>query len=333
MSRPLRVEYPGAWYHVFNRGRPKENIFFKDDDFRLFFQLIEEATRLYKLEVHAYTLMPDHYHLLIRTPAGNLSEIMRYINGTYTQKINRKYSYEGSMFRGRYKSILIEEDGYLLELIRYIHRNPLNAGIEKRPATHNWTSYRAYMRKKDRPNWLKVEQVLSRFDRYEKTALDKMVQFIEESASNGLEQRLRGVKWPSVLGGEDFKEKVKEMLSDKKTAVQKISDHKEYKNKISVEDLVCEIALAYNMKPNIITRKRDPQNVNIKRAIILICRENLRKSSREISNALGGINRSVITRQYIAACRDWEGKEGCFEDIKNIRRCVERIGQKQQNRN
>lgn len=332
MSRPLRVEYPGAWYHVLNRGRRKEDIFFQDADRKLFFKLIEEATRLYKLEVHAYALMSNHYHLLVCTPEGNLSKIMRHINGTYTQTINKKYHYEGSVFKGRYKSILVEEEGYLLELVRYIHRNPLKAGIEKKVGTHKWTSHRAYIRKTDRPKWLKVEKVLKRFGKYEKTALNEMEQFVKESVPKELENQLDGVKWPAVLGGDGFKERVKEMLLGKRIDVKDVPEYKKYEKKISVEDLVNEVALAYHMNLDKIKKKRDSRNVNIKRAIILICREDLQRGSKEISDALGGINRSVITRQYTAACQDLRNTEGCFEDIKNVRRCVEEINQRQQNK-
>ena len=332
MSRPLRVEYHGAWYHVLNRGRRKENIFFEDSDRKLFFKLIEDAIRLYKLEIHAYSLMPNHYHLLVCTPEGNLSKIMRYINGTYTQLINKKYNYEGSIFKGRYKSILIEEERYLLELVRYIHRNPLKAGIEKDLGMHKWTSHRGYMRKKERPKWLKVDEVLKRFGKYEKMALKKMEGFIKELRSTELEDRLEGIKWPSVLGGEAFKNKVKEILIGKKIEVKEVPDYREYANEMSVKDLIKGIAKEYNMDQSMIKKRRDPRNVNIKRAIILICREELQRSSKEISDALGGINRSVITRQYVAACKDLKNKQGCFKDIKNVYRCIEEIRRKQQNK-
>jgi len=127
MSRPLRIEYSGAWYHVMNRGRRREKIYYDKKDYEQFLKVLEETSSLFSVEIHAYTLMPNHYHLLIRTPKGNLSRGMRHINGVYTQRFNNKYKIDGSLFRGRYKSILVEEESYLLELVRYIHRNAYKA--------------------------------------------------------------------------------------------------------------------------------------------------------------------------------------------------------------
>ena len=120
MSRPLRIEYPGAWYHVMNRGRRREKIFYEDKDYQLFLDLLGNLQDLYDLEIHAYSLMPNHYHCLVRTPRSNLGRAMRHLDGVYTQKFNRLYKSDGAIFRGRYKAILVEEDTYVTELVRYI---------------------------------------------------------------------------------------------------------------------------------------------------------------------------------------------------------------------
>lgn len=329
MSRPLRVEYPGAWYHVLNRGRRREEIFFDDGDRKIFFKAIEEATCLYKLEVHCYSLMSNHYHLLVRTPEGNLSRIMRHINGVYTQKINKKHNYEGSIFKGRYKSILVSEKEYLLELIRYIHKNPLKAGIVKKLGDHQWTSHRAYMRKKDRPSWLKVDHILRQFGEYEKEALIKMDKFIKEETSDDLKKQLDGVKWPSVLGGDTFKDKVKEILRGKKISSEDVPEYRKYEVKINITDLIDEIVKEYNIDLNAIKKKRNPKSANIKRVIIYVCREDLQKSAKEICEALGGINRSLVTRQYEVVIKN---KNVFSKDIQRVRLCIERIKQSQQSK-
>ena len=129
MSRPLRIQYPDAWYHVMNRGRRGEKLFEGKKDYETFIELLKDIVEDYKVNIAAYCLMSNHYHLLIQTPKGNISRSMRHLNGVYTQRYNRSHLCDGQLFRGRYKSILIDADGYLLELVRYIHRNPLEAGM------------------------------------------------------------------------------------------------------------------------------------------------------------------------------------------------------------
>ncbi|MFC1512531.1 transposase [bacterium] len=155
MARPLRIEYPNAWYHIMNRGRRKEPIFFEESDYALFIELLKQTIDLFGVQIHAYALMPNHYHLLVNTPKGNISRTMRHLNGVYTQKINKKYSIDGQLFRGKYKSILINEEEYLMELVRYIHRNPYKANLVEKIGTYKWCSHRKYMGKKnEKEKWL-----------------------------------------------------------------------------------------------------------------------------------------------------------------------------------
>ncbi len=132
MSRPLRIEYPGAWYHVMNRGRRRQKIFMSRGDYESFIKVLQETSDGWGLEVSAYCLMSNHYHLLVHSPDGNLSRCMRHINGVYTQRFNRGHKKDGPLFRGRYKAVLVDSDSHLLEVLRYIHRNPLRARLVKR---------------------------------------------------------------------------------------------------------------------------------------------------------------------------------------------------------
>jgi len=122
MSRPLRIQYPDAWYHVMNRGRRGDEIFTEAKDYTAFIDLLKEIVDDYNVKVSAYCLMSNHYHLLVQTPDANISRAMRHLNGVYTQRYNRIHHCDGQLFRGRYKAIVVEADSYLLELLRYIHR-------------------------------------------------------------------------------------------------------------------------------------------------------------------------------------------------------------------
>ncbi|MET1257584.1 transposase, partial [Aliikangiella maris] len=161
MPRPLRIEYEDAYYHVMSRGRDKgrRNIFHSEKFYTAFLETLAEACERFEIVVHA--LMTNHYHLLVQTPLGNLGRAMRHINGVYTQRHNRLKNTDGPLFRGRYKSILVEKDSYLLQLSRYIHRNPIET---KRPMVtqlenYPWSSYPAYVNQVESEDWLEREQV------------------------------------------------------------------------------------------------------------------------------------------------------------------------------
>ncbi len=141
MARPLRIEYPGAYYHVMNRGQSRRNILIEDKGRQTFLDLLADMARLWKVEIYAYCLMDNHYHLLVSTPTGGLSRSMRHLDGIYTQKFNRVHHRDGPLFRGRYKAILIDAEEYFLSVVRYIHKNPLGAGVVSDIDRYRWSSH------------------------------------------------------------------------------------------------------------------------------------------------------------------------------------------------
>ncbi len=163
MPRPPRVDYPGAWHHVWHRGTRRAPIFESDEHCYAFLDLIDIATSSLALEVHAYALMSNHYHLLVRTPQGNLSECMQFIDGRYTQEMNRLNGWDGSLFRGRFKSALVEDEAYLIELSTYIHLNPVRKKLVRAPDKAFWTSYQAYVGLVSPPEWLITATLLDQF--------------------------------------------------------------------------------------------------------------------------------------------------------------------------
>src|SRR3990167_2207194 len=168
MPRSLRIEFNGAWHHVMNRGLGRRSIFASDKDRQSFFKLLGDISESFRVEVHAYSMMDNHYHLLIHTPEGKLSRAMRHLNGVYTQIHNKRNQTDGPLFRGRYKALLVDSDDYLLELVRYIHLNPVEARLCDHPQKHVWTSHLAYLDTAKRPEWLKTGEVLGRFGGEEK---------------------------------------------------------------------------------------------------------------------------------------------------------------------
>lgn len=160
MARPLRIEYPGAWYHVMNRVAGRRRVLGAPQVTALFLELMADLDSRFGVECHAYCLMGNHYHLLLHTPEGNLGRAMRHFNGVFTQRFNRWAHSDGPLFRGRYQAILVDADHYLVNLSRYIHRNPLEAGRVKPLDRYAASSYPAYVGKTAIPDWLKTQAVL-----------------------------------------------------------------------------------------------------------------------------------------------------------------------------
>lgn len=208
MARPLRVQYPDAWYHVMNRGRRGENIFTDDLDYKSFIALLQETCSMWKIRIAAYCLMSNHYHVLIQTPEGNLDRCMRHINGIYTQRYNRRHHHDGQVFRGRYKSLLVDADNYLLELVRYIHRNPVRAGIVTRLKDYPWSSHKGYMSGKE--PWVCSDFVLSVLEQNKSVQLKSYINFVNKEDSKEIKNLFSRKNLPSVFGDESFVERIRE---------------------------------------------------------------------------------------------------------------------------
>lgn len=145
MARLLRIEFPGAFYHVTSRGNRKQTIFISDDDRFFFFNCLREAHERFGVIIHVYCLMQNHYHLFLETPSGNLSRIMHFINLKYSNYFNLKHQHCGHTFQSRFHAILVQATEYAKEVAAYIHLNPVRAGIVDRPEEYDWSNYREYL--------------------------------------------------------------------------------------------------------------------------------------------------------------------------------------------
>jgi REP element-mobilizing transposase RayT len=160
MARPLRLNCENSFYHVLSRGNERRAIFRTGEDYQKFLDLIAAMSSRFKVEVHAYVLMKNHYHLLIRTTHANLSRAIQWLGVTYAGWFNRTYNRSGHLFQGRFKSFLIEDEHYFTALGYYIHGNPLRAGATQDLWKYEWSSYLGYADKRYQPSWLNTEVML-----------------------------------------------------------------------------------------------------------------------------------------------------------------------------
>jgi len=218
MSRPLRLEFPDALYHVTARGDRQDAIFEDDQDRLLFLSTLGQVITRFNWICHAWCLMDNHYHLLIQTPDGNLSKGMRQLNGVYTQASNRRHRRVGHLFQGRFKAILVDSDAYLLELSRYVVLNPVRAGIVKKPGAWPWSSYRACVGLDPAALWLAVDSLLAPFAKRRSLARERYAQFVAEGIKAA--SPWANLKGQVYLGDEQFVQRVQAHLPSGKDDVQ-----------------------------------------------------------------------------------------------------------------
>jgi len=216
MTRPLRIQYPGALYHITSRGNGGCNIFLDDSDRIEFFYYLQNAVKKHNIICHAYCLMGNHFHLLLETPEGNISDAMRDLLSNYSMKLNERYGRKGHLFQSRYFSSLIEKEVYFLEAARYIVNNPVKDGFVDHPSKWNWSSYLATAGATVAPEWLHTNFTLSLFSDKKDTAQKAYSDFVVQKCIDiYLHEDMSG----SVLGTKQFKDWIYEEIDvDLKTS-------------------------------------------------------------------------------------------------------------------
>ncbi|MEE9302381.1 MAG: transposase [Thiotrichaceae bacterium] len=293
MVRPLRIEYDNAIYHVMNRGKGKKWIYPDDTYYEDFLKGIEEAHQRFGIEVLAYCLMGNHYHLLIHTPRGNISRAMRHINGVYTQRYNRKKKTDGALFRGRYKSILIDESSYLLQVSRYIHRNPIEL---KKPlvddlSDYPWSSYPSYLQNKVSPDWLYRDRIYGslgkrnpeHYKSYVDQGLDKeTIHFYQKKNTS------------SIWGDDDFKHQ----SFAKAQCLDMEIDKRSLKTPVPMMVIISHVAESYGLKVEEITStKRGQGQKNVPRWVAMrLCQDIGSEKLMNIAEAFNVSHYSTVSQ-------------------------------------
>jgi putative transposase len=237
MSRPLRIEYAGAVYHVTSRGNEKKPVFRTDQDRENFLNTLQHVNKRYNWICHAYCLMTNHYHLLVETPDGNLSLGMRQLNGVYTQLFNKLHGRTGHLFQGRFKAILIQKDSHLLEVCRYTVLNPVRARMVQRPEDWSWSSYRATAGKAKPQACLTTDWVLGQFSGKRGKAEKDYQQFVHWGI--GEKSVWTEVRGQALLGEDDFVDRLVDHLKKNKD-ISEIPRSQRFATRPSLEKIFSE---------------------------------------------------------------------------------------------
>ncbi len=245
MTRPLRIEYAGAVYHVTSRGNEKRPVFKDDTDRHNFLNTLQHANNRYNWICHAYCLMTNHYHLLIETPDGNLSVGMRQVNGVYTQLFNKRHGRSGHLFQGRYKAILIQKDSHLLEVCRYVVLNPVRAKMVETPENYPWSSYLATAGRAKIHPCLTTDWVAGQFSGKRGKAEQEYRKFV--SWGIGEQTIWTGVRGQAILGEEEFADRFVDYLRKHKD-VPEITRSQKYLNRPALEKVFPKEILQNKLK-------------------------------------------------------------------------------------
>lgn len=309
MSRPLRIHYPGAWYLVSNRGSARQPVFPSDENRNQFLNLLTETSKLFEIECHAYCLMELHYSLLLHTPRANLSRGMRHLNGVYTQRYNRSEGTDGSLFRGRYKSILLDPETYLLPVSRLVHLIPVLEQVSDTPEGYHWSSYTSYIHDSAPLPWLRTDRLLSAISKRQPRR--HYQSYVEE----GLDEEMnsfygRGRQSP-ILGSSEFRQQAERHL-DPNTDWREVPELGQVRPLPTIEQILEACALSYEVDRAELLRDGRGRDSEPRTVAMALCR---RVGAHRLTDIAAVFRVSYATvSSAVARVRDWAEADSEFAE-------------------
>ena len=297
MARPLRIEYPGAFYHVMHRGNAGADIFESDRDREKFLEYISKAVERYEIKIHTYCLMTNHYHLLTETPHPNLSQAIKWINVSYAAYFNRKRRRCGHLFQGRFRAILIDADEYLKHLSRYIHLNPVRARMVDLCKDYSWSSYLVFGGYAKAPEWLDTRWLLSLFGENQTKAKKRYRSFVESVQNEKIENPSKDIVGGVILGGADFVKWIKQNYLKKDSEIKEKPQLRSLKPRLMPDDLIPVICCEFGCARETILQKGKKRNLPRDLAIYF-SREMTGESGVALGRYFGGISGAGIVVRY-----------------------------------
>lgn len=292
MARALRILYAGAFYHVFSRGNDRQPIFHNAADRTKFLLILAEACQTFHTRIHAYCLMPNHYHLFMETVEPTLSAAMRHVNGVYTQWFNAQHHRVGHLLQGRFKAILVDRETYGLELSRYIHLNPFHARLTAQPESYLWSGARYLLGHAKAPTWFETDWTLGQFGRRRRQAQGAYRRFLEEGKrqADDVLQRSRG----GMLGSEAFQEQVRQRVARLK-ADPELPDLQMLTRRPSAQTILEKVA-GYYRQPLEAIRRRHGRDNEARCTAIYLVRRLTGISHRQTAEHFGGIGYTAVSQ-------------------------------------
>lgn len=324
MTRPLRILIPGAYYHVTCRGNDRRAIFRDDRDRSIFLEKLRASLANYEVELHAYVLMANHFHLLVATPKGNLSEFMRHFNISYTAAFNRSHHRVGHLYQGRFKAILVDQDNYLLELSRYVHLNPVrlrsyhnrSRGEKLRYLDrYGWSSLAGYLKASHKQPWVCYEQVLGQIGGSRK----KYAEFVIDGLDRGYKTPWDSVTGQVVLGEHEFIEGVKGQF-EMGGADREQPSAREFSAKAATI-ILSEVCRAFGVKEKDIGRKRSGNRDERAVAMEMLYHHG-QISQAMIGKKLGGLDYTTVSRERKRIREKMQGDKRLAERWSQINECL-----------
>jgi len=293
MARPLRLNVPDGIYHVTSRGLERRAIVRDDTDRRRWRDLLDAVATRCGWSVFAWVLMDTHYHLFLRIPNADLSRGMHDLNAGYVSAFNRRYRRSGPLLQGRFKAIFVEREYHYWELTRYIHLNPVRAGLIVRPDRYPWGSCAAYFDARLAAPWLAWEEVLIAHGASLRTARTEYMRFLLDSAADGARSPLEKAEAETLLGSESFVAKMKAWLGTLKPQ-REVPSARRLRPFVVCDDLVRATADVFGVSPESVRHPRQHDNA-ARDAAILLARKWTGLGVKEVGAALGSVSGQAIS--------------------------------------
>jgi len=320
MARPLRIVYEGAFYHVTARGNERKNIFLSRRDYERFLSYLTDAVHKFGMVLHTFVLMTNHYHLILESPRANLSSFMHALNSAYTTYFNIKRGRSGHLFQGRYKAMVVDKDHYLLELSRYIHLNPVRAGLAEKPEDYPYSSLRCYLFPKEETVVFR-DLIWGMISRQRRKAPQRYREFVvsalREKPGNPFDKVYGGV----ILGGKEFIAEVLGRLRGQDVQKKEIAHRRFLGAMTSDMDEIVEL-VGNQFK---VSREQVQTTSPYKGYAVYLARKHTPFSNPEIGRYFGGISYSAVTK-IGTRIKDRMGRDGELrEQIVKLQKGLSRV--------